>query len=295
MRVALTGASGWLARSAFSALNRLKNEGVDVSCTMFSSIPRQIELRDGVTYRARSMDELMEGEFDLYVPLAFLTQEKFQFLGKSDYTSLNLGIIQRDIEVIQRNSLVRVLLMSSGVVIDPSGLQSRIESYRCYADLKKLQELKYCDVLGNQNISVCYLYSCTSIDIPQWQNYAFSSIVHDAIYKDSVLIKNPKRVTRRYVDARDLFYVMFKHLKTKQSFRISSGGPLIELEDLANLAISTLESSAKVIRAEGLSRETSDEYYAKDDSMENLFAQNHYPLPSIEQQILTTSKIFLES
>lgn len=295
MRIAITGASGWLARSAYFAISKLQSEGIDISCTMFSSNPKTIGLRDGGSFTSNSVDDLFDAHFDIYVPLAFLTQEKFRMLGRGNYVSSNLDIINRDKQILQRNKSAKVLLMSSGVVVRPSQLHKSLESYKCYADLKRFQEESFREIVGEQNQSICYLYSCTSLDMPRWQDYAFSSIIHSVIHDNVVTITNPLPVIRRYVDSRELFLAMFRDLQFRESFRISSGGTLIELEQLANLAIAVLGSHAQVVRTKDESQSVSDEYFTEDYSMEQLFERNQQHQSSIEQQIITTSQIFHNS
>lgn len=293
MRVAITGSGGWLARCAFSAISILNSEGFNIEAKMFSTRAQEIHLRSGLKYNTKLLSETSILDFDLIVPLSFLTQEKFNILGETAYKARNLELMKSELYAFTKRMNPRVLLISSGVVKNPSDLQASKPSYRCYADLKKLQENLYRDSVGLSNLSICYLYSCTSYEIPNWQNYSFSTIVHDVIFGNRILIQNSLPVLRKFVDSTELFYVMFKEIISGNNFSISSGGPLIEIEDLAKMAINILGSKSDILREDTLSGSHADVYYAPENSMDELFEVHNKKISTIEDQILNVSRIFL--
>lgn len=292
MKIAITGSGGWLARSAFAAIKRLQSEGFELEVVMISSISQKIEVTQCGSYQTKTMAECVNEQIDLFVPLAFLTQEKCNSLGETVYRDSNLKIINSDLQFLEFQENAKVLLISSGVVQKASELQRKHSSYMVYAELKKYQETILREKLGNSKISVCYLYSCISIDIPNWKNYMFSSIVHDAIFSNEITIRNPNPVYRKYVDARILFYVMFKEICLDSNFTISSGGHLLEVEELANLAIKLLKSTARIHRVKPSSGSVKDLYYSTDTSMEYLFSKHKQDVTSNENLILMTAKKF---
>lgn len=294
MKIAITGSGGWLARSAFAAIKRLQTEGFELEAVMISSIRQKIVVSQYGWYETRTMSEYTNEQFDLFVPLAFLTQEKFNLLGEKYFRDSNLAIINSDLDLLRQQKNIKVLLISSGVVQQASKLQESNPSYLAYAELKKYQEKILRQNISESNFSLCYLYSCISIDLPNWENYAFSSIVHDAIYRDMILINNPNPVYRKYVDARILFYVMFKELYLSGNFTISSSGALIEIEELANKAIKVLDSKAIIKRSQAKSDGLDDLYYSTDNTMDELFSKHNETIASIEELIRMTTKIFVD-
>lgn len=293
MKVAITGSGGWLARCAYSALHVLKSEGLDIEVFMFSSKPQKVELRSNVAYQTKLLQDIEKYSFDLFVPLSFLTQEKFNELGEANYRLRNIELIQNELKVLKSWPNSKVLLVSSGVVNNLSDLQASKPSYSCYADLKRFQEKLYREAVSDSNFSICYLYSCTSIDIPNWQNYAFSSIVHNAFYGQHIFIQNSLPVQRRFVDATDLFYVMFKEIYKGKNFSISSGGPLIEIEELARKAAGIFKSNSIISREKNTIYSRRDAYFATDNTMEQMFERQNKEISTIEKQILSVGKIFL--
>ena len=293
MRIAITGSGGWLARCAFSAISNLNSEGFNIEAQMFSSRAQEIHLRSGLKYNTKLLSESSNLDFDLIVPLSFLTQEKFNILGETAYRAQNFEVISAELVAFAERNNSRVLLISSGVVNNPSDLQVSKPSYSCYADMKKLQEKMYENKFGVSKLSVCYLYSCTSNEIPNWQNYAFSTVVHDAFFGNRIIIKNNLPVFRKFVDATELFYVMLKEIIAGNNFHISSGGPLIEIEELAKKANEIFSNKSEILREKSETNMYQDNYYAIDNSMERLFEIHNKKMSTIEDQILNVSRIFI--
>ena len=285
IKIAITGSTGWLGRSANAAILQLIKSGHDLHVENYSSKPADVCLIDGFQYRTKTYDQLNNSIFDLYIPLGFPTQEKYQILGKNEYKlSIDL-LVERDIKSILNNPLAKVLLISSGVVNQLSESQSTNYGYEFYAKMKVMQEEYLTESVGVDNLSVCYLYSCTSKDIRDFNSYAFSSMVKKAIYNENIHISNALPVIRKYVDLRELFTVMLLEILSGKTFRISSGGQKIEIGELANLIVKVTNSSSKISRATQGSDAKSDLYYSEDACFEELFQAHNFRYSNLNAQL----------
>lgn len=287
MKIAVTGSSGWLARSLFFSIENLNLQGFDLDVNFYSRESKKVQLADGRTILTKPIEQIRNSHFDLYIPLAFLTREKYSSLGEKVYEDENRRIIQKDVYICETQEEPKVLLISSGVVKHPSALQIANPSFMSYAKLKKQQEEVFKSIIRTENLNVCYLYSCTSRDMTNI-GYAFSSIVMKALNNEQIHINSYKKVLRKYVDLRQLFEVMIRSIASGNQFTISSGGELIEIQDLANLIVSELDSESIISRSE-IDIGHDDDYFSKDNSMESLFSENKMNVIGIRDQIRNVS------
>lgn len=288
MKIAVTGSSGWLAQSLFFTIESLKLQGFDLEVDFYSRERKKVKLIDGSSLLTKPIEQIKKSHFDLYIPLAFLTREKYLELGKEAYEDENRKLIQQDAYICEAQKDTKVLLISSGVVKHPSDLQIANPSYVSYAKLKQEQEDVFKTILKHENLNVCYLYSCTSSDMTNL-NYGFSSIVMKALKNEEIHISSHKKVLRKYVDLRQLFEAMIRSIVADHQFTISSGGELIEIQDLAQLVVSELDSQSSISRSKQ-NIGFDDIYCSNDNSMESLFSENNMQLIGIREQISNVSK-----
>jgi nucleoside-diphosphate-sugar epimerase len=286
-KIAITGASGWLGRSAIMALRSVYGEKILESVRLFGRDASSIQLVDGLSLPISPYSKLLTEEFSIYIPLAFATREKFHVHGSVRYQEMNLNIIKQDQEFIRANTGLTTILISSGVVNGLSDSQKLDNSYASYAQLKKMQEDVYKEASRNDSrVKICRLYSCTSKDLLKTEGYLFSSIVRSALLDEPIIINSSSRVIRNYVDLRQLFAAL---IRTRDQCLINSGGPKIEIRDLANLIVQTLNSNSKIQFPPYNSNSPSNHYAAPDESMKKMYDEVGLTEISLEEQILNTS------
>jgi nucleoside-diphosphate-sugar epimerase len=285
MRIAITGATGWVGRSANAAISQLINLGHNLEVENYSSRPCAITLIDGIQYRTKSYEQFDQSSFDLFIPLGFPTQEKYHILGEEKYKSDIDSLIQRDESALLNNPSAKVLLISSGVVNELSESQSANPGYSFYAKMKSAQEARLQNIVGVHNLNVCYLYSCTSRDIQDFDSYAFSSILKKAMKNEDIAISNSLPVVRKYVDLRELCSAMLLEILEGENLRISSGGHKVEIEELANLVVEVTNSSSAITRNNSNSNSKSDVYFAEDESFEMIFRKRNLEYSGLNAQI----------
>lgn len=291
-KIAITGASGWLGRSAFMAIDDLRDFYPNLSVELFSHSNSSISLKDGRVLPVSSFASLPQSNFDILIPLAFLTREKYYGLGEVNYRIKNIEIMSVESEAIKRNPNSQVILISSGTVIRPSEVHQSDISFREYANLKEIQVDTYREMLTNKQFSLCYLFSCTSKDFIKIQGYAFLELVEKALRNEDIYINNPNFVLRKYVDLRELFMVMISSALRGHNFEISSSGPLIEIGALSELIVQTLDSDSKIYRNPPDGKSTTDNYHSIDESMNELFEENGKSISGLTEQILNVASGF---
>ena len=285
---AITGATGWLARSAIMAIRETHGDAVLPKIKLFSRSPNFIELQDGLRLKVEPYANLERYQYAFYLPLAFSTREKFFQLGESRYLKVNQSIISQDLRIIASNPDMRVILMSSGVVNSLSESQSIDPSYRAYANLKLQQELLYREATTNfSNLTICRLYSCSSSDLIKIEGYAMASFVADAMLNKPIHIESNAPVFRNYVDLRQLFTAL---LLNRECRFINSSGPKIEIKVLARMVIDQLGSFSTLSFSKGNQSALSNIYLSPDDSMLDLFSKSKMSVLTLEEQIFNTYK-----
>jgi hypothetical protein len=75
-----------------------------------------------------------------------------------------------------------------------------------------------------------------------------------------------------------------------ETILFDSGGPLVEIEDLANLVIRTLSSKSNISKRIIDPQATKDEYFSKNSKFEEIFALHmNETLLSLEDQIILSA------
>ena len=103
-------------------------------------------------------------------------------------------------------------------------------------------------------------------------------------------IQSKNLVFRRYVNDRQLMKLLLKLGLKSESLLFDSGGPLIEVEDLARLVVRTLKSRSNILKRHVDPKVIQDEYYSKNSKFEEIFALNmNETLLSLEEQIILSA------
>lgn len=290
VKISISGANGWLGRSAVAAFSQVFPTNWQTLILPLSRKPAQIILNDSIGYETKSAQDFSNLAIDLHVPLAFLTREKFFEIGNDQYFKQNLKIINEDIQFALKNQSERILLISSGVVLKPSKKQMSDLSYLRYAELKKIQEKMYINYFGKSNVSICYVFSGTSIDMNRNSEYVFMQLVKRAMFDEEIYIESKSSVIRRYMDFRQMFQVLFNQLRNQKQLMLSSYGEKIEVEELANLIVKKLGSKSKISRSFKFN-ELDDSYYSEDNTIYNLMRKFSMNYATLENQIENIIKV----
>jgi hypothetical protein len=120
--------------------------------------------------------------------------------------------------------------------------------------------------------------------------FAFGNIVKQA-RSGSVELTSSQEVWRKYLDAVDFMKVCLASALTKESRLVESGGYLLEVETFASICLSLFGHASDAIKRPRVLG-SADRYYSSSEEFELLAEEMGITLASLEDQILTVSKLF---
>lgn len=243
-RVLVLGASGWFGKSFVQALPS------DVATL-------QIAGRKRGPYQIWDPKTVKHFAPTMVANFAFLRPSFEAILGTVRYESTNRRLISIFSESALLPTVRSVLVTSSGAVSSsPLSLYGRL----------KAEEESAAEDAQSKDRSVVRIrvYSVSGPFVRDIEHYAFSSLVSQAP-SGEITVNSNRRVFRRYVDATDVLQVGVRLLNEGWSGCIETGGPIVELGDLADLVAAELNPQAR-IRRPPLDPNAPDDYYASDDT-----------------------------
>jgi nucleoside-diphosphate-sugar epimerase len=93
-RIVITGASGWIGRSVVKTLIRIYGTDILEKIELYGTSSRDLKLTSGITINVRKLQSIStSGEINLFVPLAFQTQDKLNEMSKFEYIQKNKDLI----------------------------------------------------------------------------------------------------------------------------------------------------------------------------------------------------------
>jgi nucleoside-diphosphate-sugar epimerase len=289
-RIVITGATGWIGRAMIQAL--IDQFGIEVLNTLelFGSKKQTLVTKSGVALAINPMSSInLNKKIDLLIPLAFLTQEKYNSLGSEDYQRINHQIIDSHATIIRSALPNAVIYFSSGITTVDDKKFKRADSFFVYKDLKIREEGLFRSLVNSYegSMSICKLFSVSGFFMRDPHKYALGDFILQALSKKIIRIESSSEVFRRYIQDTDLCALMLRLGLEKKNVTFESSGYLIELGDLAKTVAQMfgLEESA-VSRAE--ITEEPDNYFSKDELMDELLIQHRLKPASLEEQVAAT-------
>lgn len=287
--IAISGASGWMGRSAAHAALDLFGQSLELA--LLSRSAGQI-LVNGRNHRTTTVDRIAAGRKpDIFVPTNFVTREFFFEFGETLFLAQNKKIVSSAVNNIRRIEPKSVVVISSGVTSKPHD-PSKDQSYRAYRDMKlfELEQLTaVSDELGVPLIEA-RLYSASGKYMKSPELFAFGNIVKQA-RSGSVELTSSHEVWRKYLDAVDFMKVCLASALAEKSRVVESGGFLVEVETFASTCLSLFGFANDAIKRPRVSG-TGDRYYSSSEEFELLAEEMGITIASLEDQILTVSKLF---
>jgi len=267
-RAIVSGASGWLGKSALHVLQDVKFSQSEIVALSSSRSRITVESSSHDCLEASQLRPSSEAE--VYIHTAFVTREHFQALGESKYVEINKAIIAsliRNLELVSPRSIVFV---SSGVCTDERFLLNRDRSFMVYRDLKlhEADTIRKAAEKLNATVVEGVLFSATGRYMKSPTSFAIGDIIQQAI-KGSVQLSSTSFVWRKYCDAVQFMRVLIQNALDEKSLRIESGGPLQEMEELARNCLMHLGLEREILRSQNFDFESRpDLYFSKTNDYE---------------------------
>ncbi len=288
-KIVVFGASGWLGRECTSLLSSSLQKNFSSKVILVGSTNKSIKVNQQ-NYDVKSIDDLdHQINVDLVIDLAFITQEKLELLGKTQYIHFNQELRKKIHDFIYESKPKYVYFSSSGAAdLDFMNITKR-NSKKVYGELKLAveTELKKISQDLDFNLLINRIWSVTGLQMQDHAKYAIGNFISQALSTNEISINSSDQVLRSYIDSEDLFKVCFHELFINKFLLLNSGGFQTTLFDLASLVLKVLGSSTTQI-PNSLKKEPGDDYVSKDFKLNELALKQGLELQSLEDQIRNT-------
>jgi len=286
--VAVSGATGWLGLETIERVSQI----LDLKdLILYSSNGRGISRSTGSNLETISFISATPPEsLDGFVHLAFLTRDKISLFGHSEYVAKNISLISKACAIIESSRPKWVVLVSSGAIFDRNTRDLESDSLKNpYGFCKRIEENLILDSASKvgANVVIGRLWGATGSLMPPNPAYAISNFIYGAHSQRKIDIKSGGLVFRRYVDAGEFMETLLKAAISGEHTIVNSGGPKIEIGELAKL-VSNEFAGVEISRPE--EQEGVDDYFPSDDEFESLALKVGVKLSDLPIQVSRTVK-----
>jgi nucleoside-diphosphate-sugar epimerase len=245
-RVLITGASGWLGRTALDLLAPL-----GLPTLALAGRTRIIRVAD-CEIECREWNERVVAAFAPTVVLdcAFLTRDRVTGMPLDEYVALNRALTERLVYATRLPSVRLALTVSSGAAVHPrDALEGPIED-NPYGYLKREAEHRLAQAAAGSGAVpvVARAWSISGAHVQKPQGYALGSMIRDAS-SGAIRITARRPVFRRYVLAEELLAMGIAEGSVGPA-TIDSGGELLEMAELASRIAAVVRPNAVISRDE---------------------------------------------
>ena len=292
-KIFVSGASGWLGKELISLISESKLTNFSTNdLRLFSSSGRSIKLINSKEYSTSPFEldqfEIVPKNLEGFIHLAFLTRDKLKTLNFNDFIRINLELISKACQIIERNRPKWIVVVSSGAIFDrESGeIESDIEK-NPYGFCKRIEELLLADAAKSvgANIVIGRLWGASGEQMPPNPEYALSDFIESARLKNEIQIKSGGEVFRRYLDAGEFMEVLVKLAVSGESRVLDSGGEVIEIGELSQLVGGHFPG---VLVSRSKTPTEIDDYYPKAQDFNELAKELGIELSTIKKQVART-------
>ena len=284
-RVLVTGASGWLGRTALDLLAPL-----NLPTLALASRSRTIRVGDR-DFSCRTWDA---GEVAAFAPTvivdcAFLTRGRVAEMPFNDYVAINRTLTDNLVFAAQLPGVRLALTVSSGASVHPhDAFEGSIED-NPYGYLKRQADRRLAAATdGTCAVPViARAWSLSGGHVQQPEVYALGSMIR-AANTGAIRITSTRPVFRRYALADELLALGLAEGGVGPA-TIDSGGELVEMGELAARVAAVVRPDAKITRNEVDTREP-DRYHSDGQDWEKLGRKWGLATASLERQIEITAR-----
>lgn len=291
-RIVITGATGWVGRAMIEALISEYGASIIDRLELYGSRQQTFVSQGSIKHHIASLETIdLTHKIDLFIPLAFLTQEKYNHLGPELYRKITHEIISSHSKIIQATKPKTTLYFSSGITSSSVVGIDRAASYLEYRKLKLEEEETFRSLIAPYKgfVITCRLFSMSGQFMRDPEKYALGNFILQAFSKNRIEIQSPSLVYRKYCQDIDLCTLMLRLAAFESDLTFESSGNLIEIGELAKLVGEFFNlSDSSIVR--GDLRRDDDVYYSQDTTMDDLFIQHGLRPHSLLDQVSATIK-----
>jgi nucleoside-diphosphate-sugar epimerase len=282
----ISGATGWLGLETIEKVSHFQELE---NLTLYSSNGRGISRSNASNLETNSFISATPPEsMDGFIHLAFLTRDKISSVGYSEYVAKNISLISKACAIIETSKPKWVVLVSSGAIFDRNTGDLETDSFKNpYGFCKRVEESLIFDSARKvgANVVIGRLWGATGAFMPPNPAYAISDFIYGAISKRRIDIKSGSLVFRRYVDAGEFMETLIRAAISGEHTIVNSGGPKIEIGELAKL-VSNEFAGVEISRP--AEQGGVDDYFPWGDEFENLALKVGVKLSELPTQVSRT-------
>lgn len=285
-RVLILGAGGWFGKTTVAMLDPELLTQKD-----FSFIGQNARLENvnsqSIAIECWSDEILARRQPDLVIDFAFLTKNFAKVWGVDRYNQMNKEISERLIRIAKFDSVRCVVSASSGAAIQPKVDESLGSTDDSYGDQKKVNETELQKISEWRGIavSIARAWSVTGGFVRRPEMYAFSDFIQSVQSKNAIAINSSHPVFRRYCAVEDLLALSTAEVLGNNFTVVESGGPLLELRELASLVASQVGNQATMVHAPDQDSSAGDHYYSDGQSWSQTITKHSFQPLDLSEQI----------
>ena len=284
-RVLVTGASGWLGRTALDLLAPLGLPTLAVA-----SRARIIRVGDcEIECRVWEDREVAAFAPTVVLDCAFLTRDRVADMPLGDYVAANRTLTERLVYATQLAGVRLALTISSGAAVYPHDALDRRVEHNPYGYLKREAEHRLAQAAAESGAVpvVARAWSISGAHVQKPRGYALGSMILAAA-SGGIRIAARHPVFRRYVLAEELLALGIAEGSVGPA-TIDSGGELVEMAELAAQIAAVVCPDAVISRDEVDSREP-DSYHSNGQDWEMRCQRWDLASASLGRQIEITAR-----
>lgn len=287
--IIINGAAGWMGRSAIRALKELDQKFCEQEILFLGSRKRNLNDPTLGLIEIESLfeQEAIHGKCDLFIQLAFKTRDYQHTMSSGEYEKANIKIIEKSLALASETAASNIVLVSSGAV---GQSEDSTDVSDPYARLKHYEESEFGRISKELDANICIgrLWGATGELMTEPLKYAIGDIIKQTIQSEEVKLTSTNYTYRRYVDSVEFMKVIIQSAKFALTEKVDSGGPLIEMYELAE-SIGRLLGINKPIKRNFDSNKMPDMYFSRSTQYEALSSHLSQPISSLTTQIKRTS------
>lgn len=280
-RLAVIGAAGWFGREA---LNLGIDEGMEVLALGSSSGKLDIS-KESVIVHKHDINLIESFCPTIVVDAAFITRERIANLGIRKYIELNRELIANSLQILELKSVDTYIGFSSGATKHLAGQQDFSLEQNPYAFLKREYEdqIKLTAERVDSKIGIARVWSVSGEFCTKPNSFAFSSFINQAKL-GKIFISSGHQVFRRYAPVKQVLQVARLFASASAPRIFDTGGPLVEIGELAKEVVEIVNPEATIERSINESG-VRDDYFADGTEWREMLAQLSIEETTIKAQV----------
>ena len=297
-RILISGSTGILGKATINYLVGEEDfNEITIIVRKESKIPKNLASNCQLFNSQDFLDfQFTQSSPDVYIPLDFLTMEKLISLDKEIYKLTNVGLIDRQAEIIKKARPRSVLLISSGAVNYESQSDSlNKEHLKVYGELKLLQESvlhNACKLVG-ANLIVLRLWNCSGVGIAKKEVLGLSEFIYKAMRNETIQIKSSGPTWSRFVYYPEALKLCLSLCEEGEDISFDSGGHLTSMLGLASCVINTLNSKSDLVLPSEYCQVNVNNYFSLSDQYEFQLSRRFGGIlaKDLKEQVELTAKL----